>query len=124
MLLQASRTDGFVQVAWWEYSKILILLGLMVAGAAWLVRNMDKLPGARRSGRKGPISMLAQFPLEPRKTLYLVKIGEEVLLIGAADNSVSLLKTLPPNAVDEQLQEEGVRAPSVFWTKLAELRRQ
>ncbi len=124
MLFQAADADGFVHIAWWEYSKVLILLGLLVAGASWLVRNAGKLPGGRGGGAVGSMAVLAQLPLEPRKTIYLVRVGEEVLVVGAADNGLSLLKALPPGAVDLETQQEAIRTPSAFWTKLAELRRQ
>jgi len=120
LLLQASA-DSFVEVAWWDYVKMLLLLGAMVAGSYWLVRAMGKRPGAWRDG--GPIEVVASCPLEPRKTLYIVKVGGETLLVGAAENSLSLLKSFPPGAVDEQsLQAEG-GAPSAFLAKLTELRR-
>lgn len=120
MLLQTSP-DGFVDVAWWDYLKMLLLLGGMVAGSYWLVRVSGKAGVGRRAG--GPIEVLASFPLEPRKTLYLVKVGGETLLVGSSEQSISLLKTLPPGAVDEQALTPEAGAPSAFLAKLTELRR-
>lgn len=124
LLLQASA-DGFVEVAAWDYVKMLLLLGAMVAGSYWLVRVAGKRQGGWGGGwnRGGPIEVLASCPLEPRKTLYLVKVGGETLLVGASESSVSLLKTLPPGAVDEQALAAEDGGPSAFLTKLTELRR-
>lgn len=113
--------EGFVEIVWWDYLKVLAVLGLLAAAAFALVRYVGpRVPTAPGDG--GPIRVLARYPLEPRKTLYLLKVGEETLLVGSAENSLNLIKTLPPGAVDPaQFERSNISAPGAFLAKLREL---
>lgn len=124
-LIQLSALDapnGYVEIIWWDYLKLLLVLGLMVA-AAWAFLRFF---GPRVSGMgsvSGPIRVLARYPLEPRKTLYVVRVGEETVLVGTSDNSIELLKTLPAGSFPEQPADPNVRTPSAFLKTLLQLQR-
>jgi flagellar protein FliO/FliZ len=56
---------------------------LAVCGIAYAV-----LYGARRLGLgrpRGPISLVGQLPLDARRSIYLVKVGEQVIVVGASE---------------------------------------
>jgi flagellar protein FliO/FliZ len=58
----------------------------LVCGAAFGV-----LYGARRLGlgrATGPIALVGQLPLDARRSVYLVKIGEKVLVVGTAEGGM------------------------------------
>jgi flagellar biosynthetic protein FliO len=115
--------QGYVEIIWWDYAKILLALGVMVAAAwAFLRYVAPRIPSLGVGGAAGPIRVLARYPLEPRKTLYVVRVGEETLLIGAADNSIAMLKALPPETFPESAAADAAkRTPSAFFKTLSNL---
>jgi flagellar biogenesis protein FliO len=62
---------------------------LAVCGLAFVV-----LYGARRLGigrPKGPIQLVGQLPLDARRAIYLVQVGEQVLVVGASEAGITKL---------------------------------
>jgi flagellar biogenesis protein FliO len=119
--LQLAGQEGFVEIVWWDYLKVLAVLAVLAAGAYALVRYVGpRVPTA--SGASGPIRVLTRYALEPRKALYLIQVGEETLLVGSAENSLSLIRTLPPGTIDlSQFDRRTQSAPGAFLEKLREL---
>ncbi len=77
-----------------QYVEVLLALaGVLVLAYVLLRIVLPRMLGLRASGR-GPIQVLARYPLEPRKTLYLVKTGAQVFLIGTAENQVQYLTAI------------------------------
>ena len=68
---------------------------------AWVVLRW----GARRGFGKfggGRVRVLERVPLDPRRSLFLVQVGERVLLLGAGDGAApSLLAELEPDELPE-----------------------
>ena len=59
------------------------------------------LYGARRLGvgrPQGPIELLGRLPLEPRRAIYLVRVADRVLIIGASEAGLTRLGQLPHSA--------------------------
>jgi flagellar biogenesis protein FliO len=53
---------------------------------------------ARRAGvgrPNGPIELVGRLPLEARRSIYLVKVGEVVLVIGAGEGGFTKLGEVP-----------------------------
>jgi flagellar biogenesis protein FliO len=62
---------------------------LAVCGLAFVV-----LYGARRLGigrPRGPIALVGQLPLDARRAIYLVQVGEQVLVVGASEAGITKL---------------------------------
>lgn len=67
------------------------------------------LYGARRLGvgrPRGPIALVGLLPLESRRAIYLVKVGEQVIVVGASEAGFTRLgevgaAELPPEAAPE-----------------------
>jgi flagellar biogenesis protein FliO len=80
-----------------EYIEVLIALGavLMIAYVSLRI-GLPRLMGMRTSAA-GPIRVLARYPLEPKKTLYLVETGSQVVLIATSENRVEYLTALAPD---------------------------
>jgi flagellar protein FliO/FliZ len=56
------------------------------------------LYGARRLGigrAQGPIHLVGQLPLDARRSVYLVKVGEQVLVVGVAEGGMTKLGEVP-----------------------------
>ena len=86
---------------------------VVVCGLAYVV-----LFGARKLGlgrASGPIRLVGQLPLDARRGIYLVKVGEQVLVVGVAEGGMTKLGELPASAL---AYDEAV-APSAFAETLA-----
>ena len=104
-----------------------------VAGAYINLRDLDRQLEIARSTAKsrgesyeifklrfdgGIISVLERVPLDQKRTLYVVKAGDEVLLLGASDLSVNFLSKLDAKAVEEAAKPAGQVTLSPFLQKL------
>jgi flagellar protein FliO/FliZ len=98
--------------------RLLVVLGLVV-GLAYLTLNVGlrRFLGIGPHGQKGFVQVVERVPLDQKRVLYVVRAGDEVLLIGASDVSVSLVSKLDPRVLD-QLPETGATAMSPFLQKL------
>ena len=68
---------------------------VVVCGLAFVV-----LYGARRLGvgrPRGPIEIVGQLPLEARRSIYLVRIGGQVLVVGASEAGFTKLGEIGVN---------------------------
>ena len=75
--------------------------------------------GARKLGLgrpRGPIRLVGQLPLDARRSIYLVKVGEQVLVVGASEAGFTKLGELP---AAELPAEEGATASPAFAEVLA-----
>jgi len=70
---------------------------------------------------RGPIQVLARYPLEPRRTLYLVEVASEVFLIATGESGVTYLAAVPPEKAAEAMaaSREKVADPKNFRSVLA-----
>lgn len=66
----------------------LLVLGLLAFALIQLQRK------ATLSGARGPLELIGRLPLDARKTVYLVKVGEQVLVLGASEAGLRVLTTL------------------------------
>lgn len=80
----------------------------MGAAASWLVETVlvlglvcalawGTLFFARRAGlvrASGPLELLGSLPLEPRRAVHLVKVGETVFVVGACEAGLTKLGEL------------------------------
>jgi flagellar protein FliO/FliZ len=66
---------------------------------------------ARRAGvgrANGPIELVGRLPLEARRSIYLVKVGEVVLVIGAGEGGFTKLGEVPADQLPAI--EKGIAA--------------
>jgi flagellar biogenesis protein FliO len=47
----------------------------------------------------GPLQVIGRTALDPKRTIYLVKIGEKVLVVGGTDGALTKLATLRASEV-------------------------
>jgi flagellar protein FliO/FliZ len=87
-------------------SGMRVLLGLVVVVAVifaiwWLLKrtNRGRVPG---TGKAGVVTVLSTTPVGPNRNLHLVRVGEDVLLLGATEHGINALHTLDHESAREQ----------------------
>lgn len=82
---------------WIEYLKLIFVLGGVVL-AAWLVLRfwLPSVAGRVKGGAEGPLEVIAHQSLEPRKTLFIVRAGSSLLLLGSSEAGLAVLERLDP----------------------------
>src|SRR5258708_31215713 len=80
----------------------------VVCGLAVVVLWAARRAGVGRSD--GPIALVGRLPLETRRSIYLVKVGEQVLVIGAGDGGFTKLGEIPAGALAQSLTAREERA--------------
>lgn len=76
---------------------------------AWVVLRWGARRGFGTGALGGRVRVLERIALDPRRTLYVVKIGERVLLLGAGDGgSPTLIAEIDPDT----LPPEEARKPT------------
>ncbi len=77
---------------------VLALVGL---GSLFLIRRYSQ--NRRENAKHTQIQILTQHHLGPKKTLTIVRVAGESLLLGVTDNSISLIKSLA--LIDDEFPE-------------------
>lgn len=86
------------------FGALLLVLGLLVA-AAWGLRRFGRGTLAGGSGENVDLSVIATLPLGERRSVSAVRFGDQLLLLGATAQTVTLLaKTARPAPVTPAAQ--------------------
>jgi len=75
------------------------------------------LYGARKLGvgrATGSIKLVGQLPLDARRAVYLVRIGEQVIVVGASENGLTKLAEMPASAVPVEAEPKTLRFADVL----------
>ena len=96
---------------WMGYTRLMLVLGAVLIVALAVRSWVPKLtrPG-RPSSRR--IRVLAWHALEPRKTLYVVAVGKNFILVASSEAGVHLMATLDPNEWNEAQSGSGDAKPA------------
>ncbi len=95
---EAKRSGSLVQRAAVSAGVLLILL----IGATWGLKSWSSRSAKGKSSQK--IKILTQHFIGPKKSIAIIQVAGESLLIGVTDHSINLLKTL--SLLDEEIPEE------------------
>jgi flagellar biogenesis protein FliO len=92
-----------------QYVKLIAVLGLVLVLALAVVHGIiPRLGGGGRTGAAaGAIRVSARYPLEPKKNLYVVRVGSDYFLVGASDAGIHLLTGLDTERIEAALQNEA-----------------
>jgi flagellar protein FliO/FliZ len=96
--------------------RVMITLGVLAVALGAAVFGLKRW--ATKSGAKNQntkIKVLTQHMMGPKKSLAIVQVAGETILIGVTDHNISMLKTL--SLLDEEIPEE---VPRNFGTRLAD----
>jgi len=75
------------------------LILVAVAGLAWCVSFLARRAGVARGA--SALELVARLPLEGRRAVYVVRVLDQVLILGASETGLAKLGELPPNAIAE-----------------------
>ncbi len=103
-----------------------VLLGLVVVVGVifavwWLLRrtNRSRTPGATKDG---VVAVLSTTSVGPNRNLHLVRVGEDVLLLGSTEHGISALHALDHESAREHGLLAGVEPPEIVAVRpLAEV---
>lgn len=101
------------------------LVETLVTLVAVLAVAVLVLAGARRLGvgaPQGPLELVGRLPLDARRVIYLVKVGPQVLVVGASEAGLVKLSEVsglelppprpPPSFADLLARKRGAEAPA------------
>lgn len=90
------------------------MLGVIAAGGYFLIQKKTRTSGAQKQATQ--IKVLSQHYLGPKKSLAIVRVAGESVLIGITDQNISMIKSL--SLLDEDIPEETPNAFSPVLNKL------
>jgi flagellar biosynthetic protein FliO len=119
----APRDIGAIGTSGWEYLKLVLVLGLILALAFLVLRVGLPLMTGVRNPVPGAIQVAARYPLEPKKNLYVIRVGEDYLLLGTTESGMHHLTALDAARVEAALAKPDTRPRTEFGTLVRALRR-
>jgi flagellar protein FliO/FliZ len=80
------------------------------------------LYGARRLGigrALGPMHVIGRLPLDARRSVYLVRVANQVLVLGVSEAGITRLGEFEPDAIKNEPEAEPMRFADVLarWKK-------
>jgi flagellar biogenesis protein FliO len=82
------------------------VLGLILAVTFVIVHvALPRMPSIRRLS-SGVIRVSARLPLEPKKNLYVVRVGADYYLVGASESGLHYLTALDKDRIEAALEAE------------------
>lgn len=96
---------------------VVCLLAYLLLGK--LLPRLLRVPAASASGRL--LSVVDRLPIDPRRSLMVVKMGEQHFLVGSSEQGLTLLARLDPSEVRDALAAatfETRPPPWAGWSSL------
>lgn len=82
---------------------------------AWVVLRWGARRGLGLGASRGRVRVIERVALDPRRALYLVKVGDKVLLIGAGDGAApAVLSEIDPNELPDDPEPAQVKFADVL----------
>jgi flagellar biosynthetic protein FliO len=85
----------------------LVVVVALIYGIHWLLKQwgQSRLQGV--AGRAGVIDVVATTPLAQGRTLHLVRLGDELVLVGATDQSITRIGEMDARAFGASAADRG-----------------
>ncbi len=109
----------------WTLFRTALVLGIVVS-LIYLTLNVGlrRLLGIKPSSTHGLVTVLERVTLDPKRALFVVRAGSEVLLLGGSDSNLELITKLNPADVERaQTQPAAPLTMSPLLQKLLGARR-
>jgi flagellar biosynthetic protein FliO len=97
---------------------IVLKLGfvlLLVYGCLWLLRRWQGTVGRSQERR---LALLESLRLSPKQALHVIRAGDQVLLIGATDQSLTVLAQVHELAAETAADPAGAPVPESGFSQL------
>lgn len=88
---------------WKDYLQLLAALAVTLGMVYVVLRYVLPRMQFGRPRADSLIRVRSTYPLEPRKTLYIVEAGSETLLIGSTGDSLITLATIPKDSLPVEM---------------------
>lgn len=98
--LEAKKTAAANESPFFKFILVVGILGTLLAGS-WIL--LKKYNTKNISKNHNEIKILAQHYLGPKKSLAVVRVAGESILVGITDNNINMIKSL--SLLDEELPE-------------------
>lgn len=89
----------------------LFIVLAVIYGVYWLLKTYGKSKKSGGAAEAGPgIDVVATTAIGPNRTLHLVRVGDELVLVGAAEHSISQLRTYSAEEsrkLEQRIDAEG-----------------
>ncbi len=89
----------------------LVLIIAFLAGALWFVKRYSKKRLSTGEGKR--FRVVGRLPLEQKRSLYLVLLGEQLLVVGTSDTGLTLLKEISDPALIAHLTDIDIDSLSL-----------
>lgn len=104
----SSRDEGSNAGSFGRMALGLVVVIAVIYGIHWLLRRygqsrLQGFPGTGRTGRTGIIDVVATTPLAQGRSLHLVRVGGELMLVGATDQSITPLGPVSADSLSADL---------------------
>ncbi|MEW6729819.1 MAG: flagellar biosynthetic protein FliO [Acidobacteriota bacterium] len=100
----------------WTLLMMVLKMGLMLGGVCLLMFVLLRYGLPRFVGMQAPgaglMRVIARFPLETQKTLYIVEAAGKHLLLGVTQERIEVLSELPSEAIQAALDAAAVAEPT------------
>ncbi len=97
----------------WTFISLTIVLGLIWVVFRWVI---PRFMGVALFSKR-PIAVIERIPLDNKAMLYLVNTPDDLLLIGRAEGSISLIDRIDATRRGHWLSELSQRPSVRFWPK-------
>jgi flagellar biogenesis protein FliO len=98
-------------ISWGEYARLMLVLCGILALAVAAIRFWLPKMSMWNKTVSGPIEICARLPLEPRKTLYIVKAANSYMLLASSEAGVQHLASLSEEECSAWRQKTGAAQP-------------
>ncbi len=89
-MTETAATPDFL----WLFIKMLVVLGIVLGLALVTIRYVMPKGRWNKRSRGGWVDVVGRVMLEPHKNLYLLKLAGRYLVVGSAEQSLSLILEL------------------------------
>ena len=111
-------------VSTWDFIRMILVLGAVV-GVIYLLFFILKKGTRKKFADNELIDIIASKDLTGGKAVHLIKIGESIFLIGAADNSINLISRITEqetlDSLKLEISEKGRGAKKSFQNALSDI---
>jgi flagellar protein FliO/FliZ len=98
--LEATKKVSSSESTYFRIVMVIALLGILASGT-WVLVRKNRTQDIKRN--KNEIKVLAQHYLGPKKSLAVVRVAGESILVGITDAQINMIKTL--SLMDDELPE-------------------
>jgi len=98
--LETTKKISSNETAYFRVILVVALLGILACGT-WVFVRKAKSQNIKRN--KNEIKILAQHYLGPKKSMAVVRVAGESILVGITDTQINMIKTL--SLMDDELPE-------------------